>query len=100
MAPDSELNLLAHAWIKNELEQSIRNGTNWAGSMAVENEEQVVLRMLELSDQRNSFEDIWKVRVGNVSVFQYHSTLATWHFGLNLVRFEQSASRGRTLEII
>lgn len=63
-------------------------------------EEQIVSEMMKVSDQRISFDDIWKISVDDVSLFQYNSTLATWFFGLNLVRFEHRSKRGRCLEII
>ena len=70
------------------------------GSIGIENEEQVVLAMMCHCDELTSLADLWKTRIGDVSIFQYHSTLATLFFGLNLVRFEFNSSGQRTLEVI
>ena len=65
----------------------------------MEHEEEIVSQMMDISHQRFSFDDIWGISVDNVSLFQYNSTLATWFFGLMLVRFEHKPDRGRSLEI-
>ena len=51
-------------------------------------------------DKLISLADLWKMRIENVSIFQYHSTLATWFFGPNLVRLDVNPSGKRTLEVI
>jgi hypothetical protein len=65
----------------------------------MEREEEIVFQMLDISHQRISFDNIWDIRVDNISLFQYNGTLATWFFGLMLVRFEHKPDRGRSLEI-
>lgn len=97
---NSTLTRAAQIWIKNKLQQCIRNSPDWPGSTLIQNEEHIVWEMINASDDLISFDDIWKVAVDNVSVFQYNNTLATWFFGLNLVRFEYTSKRGRSLEII
>lgn len=94
------LTLVAHNWIRDKLHQCIRKGYHWRRSAIIVGEEEIISRMMEISDQRSSFNDIWTVTVEDVSVFYYNTTLATWFFGLNLVRFEHKPKRGRSLEII
>ena len=62
-------------------------------------EEEIILKLMESSDRHSSFNDIWTVRAGDMSLFRYNATLVPWFFGLNLVRFEHTAS-GPVLEII
>lgn len=59
--------------------------------------------LLQESDRRSSVDEIWTLGhsgCGGVTVFYYTSTLATWFFGLNLVRFEHTTGGGQSLEII
>lgn len=97
---NSILTRAAQIWIKNKLQQCIRNSPDWPCSTLIHNEEHIVSEIMNASDDLISFDDIWKVTVDNVSVFQYSNTLATWFYGLNLVRFEYRSKRGRSLEII
>lgn len=48
---------------------------------------------MEQSDRRSSIRDIWTLVAGGVTVFHYNVTLATWFFGLNLVRFDNTEGR-------
>jgi hypothetical protein len=92
--------IAAHIWIKYQLHQCIRSGNNWRKPSPIEGEEEILWEMMEVSDRRNSFNEIWTLTARDVSVFYYNLTLATWFFGLNLVRFEFKERCGRSLEII
>ena len=89
----------AHEWIKDRFVRCIRDGYRTTGSIVIEREDKIAFELMEISHRRNSFDDIWAVAVENISLFQYNSTLVTWFFGLNMVRFEQRPERGRSLEI-
>lgn len=78
----------------------IETGYNWPGLKTIVGEEEIVYHFMDNADKCNSFNDIWSVTDGKVSVFHYTATLATWFFGLNLVRFEYTPNGGRSLEII
>jgi hypothetical protein len=65
---------------------------------SIEDEERIVLTLFENAAVITSFEDLWSIEIGSVSLFHYQITLLPWSFGLNLVRFNYKPRR--TLEII
>ena len=92
--------MAAHIWIESELQRHILSGYHWHNYQIIQNEDKVVNELMRKADHRASVEDIWRLDVGGVSLFHYNATLATWFFGLNLVRFEHTPNGGRNLVII
>jgi len=90
----------AHLWIKGKLHHCIRAARQLSPCEVIEDEENVVWEIMEQSDRRSSIRDIWTLVAGGVTVFHYNVTLATWFFGLNLVRFETTPRGGRSLQIV
>jgi hypothetical protein len=92
-----QLIVSAHTWIKNQLHQYNLSGHHWNNYDIIHGEEEVTGELMRNSHHCTSFNDIWTVAVGEVSLFYYNATLVTWFFGLNLVRFVHKG--GRSLEI-
>lgn len=82
------------------MRQCIRRNNCWRGRSFIDDEQAVVLEMMEKWDSCRTFQDILRVKVGKVSVFYYHATLAPWFHGIDLVRFVNIPHSGRCLEII
>lgn len=53
----------------------------------IEGELEIIRNLFQRSDGREAFDDIWKVKDGEVSLFDYNLHLIPWHCGLFLVRF-------------
>jgi len=58
-------------------------------------EEDIINDMMETSDGRRSFDDIWTLACGNVTFYYYTITLVPWfYFAQHLVRVRyQGAAR-------
>jgi len=82
------------------MERCIRTGYHWGGHSFLDNEERIVLEMMGKWNSCRTFQDILQVNVRGVSVFYYNATLATWFYGIDVVRFINTPHAGRCLEII
>lgn len=94
------LTSLAHAWIKIQLSHCIRSGYHWRRRAFIPGEEEIIEKLMEKSHSLDSFANLWAVAADGVSLFYYNATLATWFYGLNLVRFRCTTDSGRYMEII
>jgi hypothetical protein len=92
--------ILAHIWIKDKLRRCIQGGSHRPHCENVVGEEQVIWTLMDEADSRSSNDDIWKIAAGDLSVFYYNATLATWFFGLNLVWFNHTPNGGHRLDIL
>jgi len=65
-------------------------------------EEKIVADMLEKADRRQSFDDIWTVSSGNISLFYYTIRMVPWFTYLLLARARYRGIGGNTrkLEIV
>lgn len=88
----------AHAWIGNALHECVLSKQHWHTFQIIDEEEHIINEFMRDADSRTSIHDLWKITAGDVSLFYYNDTLATWYFGLNLVVFEHTPN-GRTLAI-
>lgn len=91
---------VAYNWIEHELQRCILEDIHWHGYEIVQDEAGVVSEILRKADHRTSIREVWGVTVGDISLFYYTATLATWFLDLNLVRFEHTPTLGKTLMII
>lgn len=80
--------------------RSVSTSRHWGMSSIFPSEEDVIRELMEKWDSCRSFPDLWRVSAGGVSVFYYNSSLVTWFYGLNLVRFRNTQYAGKILEII
>jgi len=94
------LTIVAHAWISGKLQQCILSGIHWHNIQIIQDEAELISEMLRKADHCTSIRNILGIAVGEVSLFSYSATLATWFFDLNLVRFEHTLSGGKKLVII
>jgi hypothetical protein len=79
------------------MNQYISSGIHWRRCALITNEKEIVRNLMENPASQHSFTVPWTATAGDVSLFYYNATLATWFFGLNLVRF---ANGSRNLKII
>lgn len=82
----------------NRLGKCDLTGHRWNTVPVLDDHKEVLGGFLSKADKCTSVKEIWGLEAGNVSLFYYTNTLATWFFGLNLVRFEERHF-GRSLEI-
>ena len=92
------LTVLEHLWIKGRLHEC--RDHHWRGFAIFEREEALLDDLFREADRCKSIKQIWGIEGTKASLFYYTSSLATWFFALNLVRFEDKPRIGRTLEII
>ena len=82
------------------MHDSIRLHQRLAWCEIIAGEEEIIQQLMEMADQCRSYDDIWTVACGDVSLFYYHTYLVPLFFGLDLVRFDYEPTRGRILGII
>jgi len=100
MTLDFLLTGIVHGWIKDKLHQCISLGHSLPGWEINIREEEIVQQLMESADYRMSFDDIWTISCGEVSLARYHASLVPCFFGLDLVRFEYTSTQERNLRII
>jgi hypothetical protein len=89
--------MIAHEWIKEKLHECIVEEEQGA----IDNEENIIFGLMERATHITSWEELWTIQAGDVSLFHYHITMLPWFFGLNLVRFMyKKGHKTRSLEII
>ena len=93
------LTVTEYSWIISEANKCIRRGVHAPHCATIVGEEEIFHRLIQEAS-RCKFDDFWRIKVGDVSLFYYNATLLTWFSGLNLVRFEYTPRAGRRLCII
>jgi len=93
------LTAIAHLWIKNQLRNCISSRLHWRTFAVLEREEEIIDELFRQADTCISVNEIWRIGTAKASLFYYTNTLATWFFGVNLVKFEHKANTGRSLEV-
>jgi len=91
---------VASSWIEHELQRFILEDIHWHCYQIIQDEMNVVREIMRKANDRTSIRDVWGIAVGEISLFYYTATLATWFFDLNLVRFEHTEHGGKRLMII
>jgi hypothetical protein len=94
------LTCIEQLWITEKLKQCIQSGFDSPHHGPIDDEEEIIQKMMEESTRCTSFNDIWTVKVGDVSLYYYNATFLTWFSGLNVVRFECTSGTDRRLRII
>ena len=96
---NSYLTAVVRLWIQNRLQVCIDSGYHWHPYGNFNQEKLLLDEFFKQADGCSSLIDIWKVDAFNVSLFYYSSTLVTWFFGLNMVRFKYKSNIERSLMI-
>jgi hypothetical protein len=94
------LTRIVHGWIKDKLHKCISLGHSLPGWEINVHEEDIVQQLMESANHRMSFDDIWTIACGGVSLARYQASLVPCFFGLDLVRFECTSTLERNLRII
>ena len=83
-------------WINDKLQECVSTDQNLQMDSFIVAEGDVLVEFMEKAGKTRSFNDLWTVKAKGMSIFSYNATLATWFFGLNLVKFDDQ----RVLQII
>ena len=98
-SPVSLLIFAAHEWIMEGLRQCINSGISYRGVTKGEylkDEERIVVDMMEMADNRASFEDIWKISSGGISLFFYTIRMVPWFRFTSLTRARYRGTGGNS----
>jgi len=98
-SPVSLLIYVEHDWIMKGLRQCINSGVSYRGLTKGEylkDEERIVADMMEKADNRASFEDIWKISSGTISLFYYTIRMVPWFSLTGLTRARYSGAGGNS----
>ena len=90
---------VANVWIRDRLHDCISRDHHWYPDTIFKNEEELVNEFFRKADVCTTCHELWRINACEIPLFYYANTLATWYFGLNLVRFVDKPNSGRIMRI-
>jgi len=89
---------LVGEWILHHLKVCLRSPPPWRNPSIVD-EEDLVHQFFLQAEFCTSYDDLWLLSIGEVSLFDYSLMLAPWFLGLVSVTFDVHADGSRSLRM-